>query len=102
MKQKTISIYADIPTVMDAACQAIYLCGWEIKEMDITSINASHGSSCFSWGETITVQVQESNGASYLTIQSKSISIDWGINNKNITQFLSAMSTLIPIAQIFS
>lgn len=94
LKQRTITVNADITTVLNASRQAIAQCGWKVSHIDSFSIKASIGISICSWGETVFVQVKEIGGVTYLNIQSKSVCalVDLGKNQENINKFLKNLS----------
>lgn len=99
LRKRTVNVNADVATVMNAAQSAMKECGWVIKAMDANSIKADSHVSATSWGETVIIQVQPAGAATSLYVQSKShwALVDWGKNNRNITQFLNRISQYVPI-----
>lgn len=98
-REKAVKVNADIATTINAARQAINLCGWKLASMDASTIKASTGASIWSWGETVVVKVQTSAGLTYLNVQSKSVwaFVDWGKNQENVNIFLTHLINLLTI-----
>lgn len=100
MKQKTVIVNSDASTALNAARQAISMCGWKVTMMDASIIKAQTRISLASWGETVIVQAQASGNLTYLNVQSKCFQlIDWGKNQENVNKFLTNLKLIISIKE---
>ena len=95
LKQKTVIVNSDAVNAINVSQKAISQCGWKVINMGSSTIKATTGISIWSWGETVLVQVQVSEGLTYLNVQSKSkdmVLLDWGKNQENVDKFLNYLS----------
>lgn len=95
-KTETIDLPAPYPVVFNAAARAMAACKWDVRESSMAAgrLFAIKGANLLTWGEKITVTLQQAEHGTRLTINSACRGIqmvDYGRNKANITRFQDAL-----------
>jgi hypothetical protein len=77
------------PDLVRAAKRAVNSLGWKLSNSDKASLTASTSVSFWSWGEKLTVEVED-DGTVVIRSQCSlpTQCFDWGKNKKNVQRFL--------------
>ncbi len=86
----------DTGELMDAIDDAIAELGWSGSQVDRWRWKASTGMTFFSWGESITIEVERGGRVFVRSEYSFPLAwLDWGHNSSNVTRFLKRLDDLL-------